>query len=97
MPVKTQPLTREYVDNEDLAQALESWFSRQECSDASGRSLAGQAGVSPKALGKVMRRERRYQTVFLADKLLTAIGAHISELPTLWLSPRIANRAVSQR
>lgn len=78
---------REYVHTEQLAARIEEWLVKHAAAGETLQSLARAAGVSPKAIRKILARERPYQSVWLADKLLIATGGSLYELDTVWLQP----------
>ena len=69
---------REYVRTGELARAIEAWLAADET--RSYHALAESAGVSPRAVSKGLNHERPYQTVYLADRLMTVMDRSIDEL-----------------
>ena len=67
-----------HVRTEDLARVIEEWLACDE--QRNYHHLAERAGVSPRAVSKVLRRERPFQTVHLADRLLLAMDRSLAEL-----------------
>ena len=57
---------------------IEEWLA--DSGERTYHHLAERAGVSPRAVSKVLRRERPYQTVYLADRLLLAMDRSLAEL-----------------
>jgi hypothetical protein len=76
----------EYVRTSELAREIEAFFDEHE--DAHPHQLARRAGVSPRAISKTLARERPFQTVWFADRIMLAMGRHISELRTHFLEPK---------
>ena len=72
--------TYEYVRSIDLARLIEDWLRRKEMSID---NFAERAGVSARAITKTLRRERPYQSIFFADKVMMAMDLHICELKTV--------------
>lgn len=83
MTVKHKP---EYVRSRDLAMLIEAHIAEHE--DSNVHELARRAGVSPRAITKVLRFERNYQTLWFADRIMLAIGGHINELDTVRIAPK---------
>ncbi len=59
---------------------IEDWLNEN---GSSIDHLADKAGVSARAITKTLRRERPFQNIFFADKVLVAIERHICELKVL--------------
>ena len=76
---------REYVRSRQLASEIESWLAADE--DRTYHRLAELAGVSPRAVSKILTGVRRYQTVYLADRLMMAMDRNITQLPTVRRNP----------
>jgi hypothetical protein len=72
---------REYVSSSDLAAEIDDWVRTN---DQNYHRLAERAEVSPRAVSKVINGDRPYQSVFLADRLMRAMGRYIYHLPTEW-------------
>lgn len=68
----------EYVRTAELAREIRVWLDADETRNY--HALAEAAGVSPRAVSKVLNIERPYQTVFLADRLMTAMDRGVEEL-----------------
>lgn len=75
---------REYVESGQLAQMIESWLGKE---GNSQEALADMAGISRRAISKVLVRERPYQTIWLADKIVCAIDEDLSYLDSVWRTP----------
>lgn len=75
---------REYVRSSDLAELIEEWTR---VNDSHYHELARRAGVSPRAISKILNNERQFQTVFLADRLLVAMDRHLIHVDTVWRRP----------
>jgi hypothetical protein len=70
----------EYVRTEDLAREISGWLARTE---STYHDLAASAGVSPRAVNKVLYRETEFQSAALADRLMHAMGANLDQLRTV--------------
>jgi hypothetical protein len=82
----------------DLADVIADWLGSNP--SRSIAELAFDADVSPRAINKVLSpstdggpdRELETQTIYLADKLMSAMGRHISELLALRAPVRAEDR-----
>jgi len=84
---RRQPTLREYVRSCDLAECIEEWVNAKP-EERSYSLLADAAGVSTRAINKVLTATPYVQTIFLADKLMTAMDRHVIELDTVKLAIR---------
>jgi hypothetical protein len=72
---------REYVLSRHLAAEIEAWVV---ANNSNYHQLARRAQLSPRALRIILGRQRRYQTIFLADRLMIAMGKYIYQPPSYW-------------
>lgn len=77
----TKVKVHEYVRTRELADQIRRYLNEH---DTNNYELARRAGVSPRAITKVLNMERPYQTVRFADRIMLAMGQHISELETVF-------------
>lgn len=84
---------RPYVRTDELAEILQAWLDRYERVGESVYTLADMSKLSPRAITKILRGEVPLQTVYIADKLLQAIGRQVhnelrivewADSPKLW-------------
>ena len=82
----------EYVRSSELAERISGWLSRHALEGENHCTLARRAGVSPRAISKVLAGEREFQTLWLADRLMNAMNGHVAELEVVWHQARAPRR-----
>jgi hypothetical protein len=86
--IGTKHKTREYVRSAELAALMDAWLAKP----AHGPTLLAQrAGVSDRAVGKVLREQEDWPWTALdmADRLLTAMGLHLAHVETVERPARV--------
>lgn len=86
-PTSTHNGLREYVLSADLADEIREWISDSD-PDRNYHAVARLAKVSPRSISKILNAETCYSSIFLADRILTAVGSHLIHLDTVWRRPR---------
>lgn len=75
---------REYVRSAELAEMIRKWIK---ANGSHYHELADLAGVSPRSINKILRGEREFVTLALADRPLMAMDLHLVYVDTVWRKP----------
>lgn len=84
---------REYISSADLAAEISTWL---QSTDSNYHQLARRAAISPRLLRFIFTGQRRYQNIFIADRLMTAMGKYIYHLPIYYRSTTTAGNSYYQ-